>query len=45
MSAATMTLLAVGEVNLVLNNVADADCGDHTVEDEGDAADGRGGHC
>lgn len=36
---------AVGEVNLVLNDVADADCGDHTVEDEGYAADGCGGHC
>ena len=35
----------VGEVDLVLNNVAHTDCRDHTVEDEGHAADGRGGHC
>ena len=38
-------IAAVGEVDLVLNDVADTDCGDHTVEDQGDAADGRGGHC
>ncbi len=34
----------VGEVDLVLNHVAHTDGGDHTVEHEADAADGRGGH-
>ena len=38
-------IAAVGEVDLILNDIADADCGDHTVEDEGYAADGCGGHC
>ena len=35
----------VGEVDLIFNNVSHTDCGDHTVEDEGHAADGCGGHC
>ena len=38
-------IAAVGEVNPILNDIANADCGDHTVEDEGYAADGCGGHC
>ena len=38
-------IAAVGEVDLILNDIADTDCGDHTVEDEGYAADGCGGHC
>ena len=34
----------LGEVDLVLDDVAHADRGDHAVEDEADAADGAGGH-
>ncbi len=45
MSAAMMTLRVLGEVDAVLNDVAHADGGDHTVEDHGHAADGGGGHC
>ena len=35
---------AGGEVNLVLDQVANADRGDHAVEDQGDAADGANRH-
>ena len=34
-----------GEINLVLNHVADTDCRDHSVEDETDTADDGGRHC
>lgn len=37
-------IAGLGEVDLVLDDVAHADCGDHAVEHEADAADGAAGH-
>lgn len=38
-------IAAVREIDLVLNHIAHADRRDHTVQDKGHTADGRGRHC
>ena len=37
-------IAGIGEVNLIFNNVADTDCGNHTIEHQRHAANGCGGH-